>query len=539
MTGWNPHDARPGRSAAQLSQRVRRDRFAVAAFVVAAVCVSVHFEAFEVFATWAAQWEQYQVDEIAIPLALLPVALGGYIWRRHRDLRGGLAAHTALQGELRFSAEHDTLTGLPNRRMLTERLASAMVTTGADARLTAVLLLDLEHFRNIRNTLGHRIGDDLLREVANRLRGAVRAGDLVARMGRDEFAVLLIGLESEQEAENVAQRLQHGFAAPFRLLDMSLPVEACLGFAIAPRDGADAGLLLQRADIAMHQAKSEHTRTARYDPARDSSGSERLVLLSELRFALDLDELAVHFQPKVKLSTGRVEGVEALVRWQHPIRGLLLPDVFIPAAEQTGLIRPLALRVLDLALVACQGWRAAGLDLTVAVNLSTRNLLDLSLPADVRGALARHGLPASALELEITESTAMADPVRALRVLGELAEMGVVLAIDDYGTGHSSLAYLQRLPVRHLKIDKSFVMTMASDGGNAVIVRSTVELARHLGLDVIAEGVEDLGVVRQLTELGCHFAQGYALGRPAPADAIPALIASVEASLVSAHPADA
>ena len=190
------------------------------------------------------------------------------------------------------------------------------------------------------------------------------------------------------------------------------------------------------------------------------------------------------------------------MRWQHPVRGLLYPDVFIPAAEQTGLIRPLALRVLDLALAACKQWRAAGLDLTVAVNLSARNLLDLALPEDVREALGRYGLPASSLELEITESTAMADPVRALRVLGELHEMGVVLAIDDYGTGHSSLAYLQRLPVGHLKIDKSFVTTMSADGGNDVIVRSTVELARHLGLDVIAEGVEDLETVRQLAELG-------------------------------------
>jgi len=526
-------------NAAALVRRVRRDRFAVAVFVAVATCASARFEAFENFEAWAADWEHYQVDEIAFLLAILPAALMAYIWRRHRDRRSELAAYAALQQELRFSTEHDALTGLTNRRILTQRLARALDASPAGGGLTAVLLLDLDRFQEVRNTFGHHTGDELLRRVADVLRCAVREQDTVARMGRDEFAVLLPDLVSAEEAEHIAHRLQEALASPVQLPDMSLPVEASLGIAVAPADGTDAGLLLQRADIAMYQAKIKHTRTARYTPDSDTGGPERLLLLSELRFALDLDELVVHFQPKVELATGRVRGVEALVRWQHPTRGLLFPDVFIPAAEQTGLIRPLALRVLDLSLAACATWRAAGLDLTVAVNLSARNLLDLSLAADVRDALARHGLPASALELEITESTAMADPVRALRVLTELDNMGVVLAIDDYGTGHSSLAYLQRLPVRHLKIDKSFVMTMATDSGNAVIVRSTVELARHLGLDVIAEGAEDLEVVRTLVGLGCHAAQGYALGRPAPAEAIPELIATVEASLApaSAHSA--
>jgi diguanylate cyclase (GGDEF)-like protein len=533
--GGDRRDAAPSRSA--LARRVRRDRLAVAVFAATLMAAAIRFEAFETYTTLARGYERFQLDELVSLLAILPVALVAYIWRRHRDLRGELAAYTCLEEELRFRAEHDALTGLRNRRTFTQRLISSLGTTTTDAGFTAVLLLDLNHFKEVRNTLGHHIGDELLREVGDRLRGAVRPQDTVARMGRDEFAVLLTGLASVEEAEHIAERLQDAFVAPVLLPDLSLPVEACLGIAVAPVDGADAALLMQRADIAMNQAKRQHSRTARYHATSDTSCPERLVLLGELRFALDFDELILHFQPKVELATGRVRGVEALVRWEHPVRGLLFPDVFIPAAEQTGLIRPLALRVLDLALAACQRWRADGLDLTVAVNLSARNLLDLALPTDVRDALARHGLPASSLELEITESMAMADPVRAMRVLGELHAMGVLLTIDDYGTGHSSLAYLQRLPVDHLKIDKSFVTTMTSDGGNAVIVRSTVELARHLGLDVIAEGVEDQPTVGRLLELGCHSAQGYGLGRPAPAEEIPALIVRVEALLREHHAA--
>jgi len=531
MPGAKIDAARSANSGAALARRVRGDRLAVAAFVVVSLLVASRFSAFEVYARFAAEHENLELDEIVSLLAILPLALVAYIWRRHRDLKSELNAYTILQEELRFSAEHDALTGLPNRRVLTKRLTAALTRTHPGAELTAVLLLDLDHFKDVNDTLGHHIGDELLREVGKRLRSAVRPQDTVARMGGDEFAVLLTELDTTDEAEQIAQRLQDAFLEPVQLPDMSLPVEASLGIAIAPTDGTDADLLLQRADIAMYQAKNQHTRTERYFASSDTSGPDRLALLSELRFALDFDELIVHFQPKVELAAGRVRGVEALVRWQHPVRGLLYPDAFIPAAEQTGLIRPLSLRVLDLSLAACKHWRAAGLDLTVAVNLSARNLLDLALPTDVRNALARHGLPASALELEITESTAMADPGRAFGVLEELHKMGVVLAIDDYGTGHSSLAYLQRLPVGHLKIDKSFVTTMHTDGGDAVIVRSTIELARHLGLDVIAEGVEDEQTIGQLRALGCHSAQGYGLGRPAPVEQIPALIAYVESVL--------
>ena len=515
-------------------RRVRRDRWAIALFVVVATVASVVLEAFESYAVFSARYERYELDEIASLLAILPLALAAYIVRRHADMGAELAARVTLEHDLVWSAEHDALTGLPNRRLLTRKLAEALAPGAEGSGLTGMLLLDLDHFKEVNDTLGHHVGDELLRQVGGRLAGAVRPQDTVARMGGDEFAVLLTGLDTPEEAMDIAERMHDCLSTPVLLHELSLLVEGSLGVALAPLDADGADLLLQRADIAMYDAKSHQTRIARFCADSITGGPERLALLSDLRRALDRDELVLHYQPKVHLSLGRVTGVEALVRWEHPQRGLLAPDLFIPAAEQTGLMRPLLLRVLDLALGAVTDWRADGLDLTVAVNVSARNLLDLSLPTDVAQALARHGLPGSVLELEITETVAMADPARALQVLTSLHRDGIVLSIDDYGTGHCSLGYLQRLPVSQLKIDRSFVTTMTTDASNAVIVRSTIELARHLGLDVVAEGVEDTATVRVLAELGCHSAQGYGLARPAPAEAVPALIGLVQ-DLVRLH----
>lgn len=270
------------------------------AFIAVALALAVQMSAFEAYADFSASYEQYELDEIVSLLAILPIALLAYIWRRHRDLSSEMAAYALLQDELRFNAEHDGLTGLPNRRLFVQRLTAALAPPQAADGMTAVLLLDLDHFKEINDTLGHHIGDELLGEVGERLRCAVRPQDTVARMGGNEFAVLLTGLVGAEEAEDIAKRLQEAFAAPVQLPDMSLPVEASLGIALAPEDGTDADLLLQRADIAMYQAKGQHTRTARYLAASDTSGPERLVLLSELRVALDLDELVLHYQPKVE-----------------------------------------------------------------------------------------------------------------------------------------------------------------------------------------------------------------------------------------------
>jgi EAL domain-containing protein (putative c-di-GMP-specific phosphodiesterase class I) len=303
-----------------------------------------------------------------------------------------------------------------------------------------------------------------------------------------------------------------------------------VGVALFPEHGDDVDTLLQRADVAMYLAKEDRSGCELYRADRDEYSPHRLALASELRRALDERELILHYQPKADLSDGRIVGVEALVRWQHPEHGLLSPDQFVPLAEATGLIRELTLRVLDEALRQQRAWRDVGIDIRVAVNLSARDLYDLTLPATTARLLATHDVPPTALELEITESVIVADPMRARAILSRLSEMGVVLAIDDYGTGYSSLGYLKRLPIDEMKIDRSFVMQMADDRNDAAIVRSTVELGRNLGLRVVAEGVETAAAWAHLKALGCDFAQGYYLSKPVPAGEIAALVATAAAT---------
>ena len=427
---------------------------------------------------------------------------------------------------LRASAEatqrqalHDALTGLPNRSFFHQKVDAAIISRDSTRRAMAVLLMDLDRFKEVNDTLGHHNGDLLLQAVADRLRATVGPNDLVARLGGDEFGILLADAADPPAAQALAERLIHVLAVPFYVQELSLEVGASLGIALYPAHGRDVDTLLQRADVAMYQAKATLQGHVVYSADHDSYSPDRLLLLGELRGAIDERQLGVVYQPKVDLVTGRVVGAEALVRWPHPRRGMLNPDQFIPAAEHTGLLRPLTLYVLDAALRECARWRQENTEFTLAVNLSVRNLLDIELPHEIQDLLGRHSLPPSALELEITESALIADPVRTHGTLQAIHEIGVGISIDDFGTGYSSLSHLRRMPVDELKIDKSFVTTMATDDSDALIVRSTIDLGRNLGLRVVAEGIETRDVWQRLTALGCHVGQGYFFGPPVPADA--------------------
>ena len=384
------------------------------------------------------------------------------------------------------------------------------------------MLFDLDRFKEINDTMGHRSGDRVLIEVGPRVLKVLRAGDTLARLGGDEFCVLLPTISEEADAVRVAERIIAVLEEPFEMDGASLGIEASCGISLAPADGETADLLLQRADVAMYVAKGSQTSVVVYTEELNVNTPARLALLGDLRNAVVRDEFVLHYQPKAAMVSRRVQGAEALVRWQHPTRGLLAPDIFIPEAERSGLIEPMTVWVLNEALRECRRWLDEGTTvhdrLSVAVNLSARSLLDADLPATVGSALSRWNVPPHLLDLEITETIIMTDPDRARLVLDELSRMGVTLSIDDFGTGYSSLAYLRDLPVRQLKIDRTFVQDMESDADNAVIVRSVVDLARNLGLLTVAEGVENESTWQLLSELGCASAQGYFLARPMAAD---------------------
>jgi diguanylate cyclase (GGDEF)-like protein len=427
---------------------------------------------------------------------------------------------------LRHQAVHDALTGLPNRTLLHRRAERVLRGDAAGA----MLLIDLDRFKEVNDTLGHDYGDELLVEVAARLHGALRSGDTLARLGGDEFAVLLTGLPNRGAVAELAGRLQEALRRPIALRGVAVELEASIGAALYPEHGTTVVELLQRADVAMYEAKRGRTGIATYSADRDHHSADRLGLLAELRQAIETDELVLHYQPKVSLRTGEVTGVEALVRWQHPARGLLAPDQFVPLAERTGVVAGLTRWVVNAALAQHCAWREEGIDLSVAVNLAAANVVDATLPDVIAGLLSRHGVSGDRLECEISEHTVMADPVRAADVLERVRALGVRLSLDDFGTGHSSLAYLGRLPLDEVKIDRSFVSGMTDDENDAVIVRSTIDLARNLGLAVVAEGVESAEVMAELQRLGCHTAQGFHLSRPLPADELSAWLAATRSA---------
>jgi len=424
-----------------------------------------------------------------------------------------------LHAEMEYLALHDALTGLPNRTLLTERLGQALRADARAGTSTGLLLLDLDRFKEINDTFGHHHGDEVLSQVGPRLAGVLRAVDTVARLAGDEFVVLLPDTGSVADATAVAAKLRAALETPFHVEGIDLDVEVSVGVVLSGEHGRDVATLLQRADIAMYTAKTQNLGIAAYDPAIDRNSPAKLALFGDLRRALDRGELIVHYQPKVSISTGGVVGAEALVRWQHPERGLVFPDEFIPFIEHTGLIGPLTRHVLDIALAQARTWSDAGQPLTVSVNLSARNLLDVGLPGQVEELLAAHGVDAELLVLEVTESAIMTEPARAQLLLEQLSTLGVRISIDDFGAGYTSLGQLKDLPVSELKIDRSFVTTMTESPSNALIVGSVIELGHSLGFTLVAEGVETEQVMAALAALGCDVAQGYHLSRPVTAAA--------------------
>lgn len=381
-----------------------------------------------------------------------------------------------------------------------------------------LLLIDLDRFKDINDTFGHHYGDALLKEVGPRLSSGLRAVDTVARLGGDEFAVLLPGVADVEAASAVAAKLLERIAAPFRVEGIDLDIEASIGIALTGQPDDSATALLQHADIAMYVAKARSLGACAYEAAVDTHSPEKLALLGELRRALDRSELVLHYQPKISVSTGDIVGVEALVRWSHPERGLVFPDAFIPLAEHTGLIGPLTRYVLAAALRQARVWADAGHSLQVAVNLSARNLLDERLPSVVAELLAVRRVPAQLLELEITESALLTEPGRAQILLERLAAIGVRISIDDFGAGYTSLGQLKDLPIRELKIDRSFVSSLTTARSDAIIVQSVIDLGHNLGMTIVAEGVENSEVFDALAGFGCDVVQGHYLSPSLPVE---------------------
>jgi diguanylate cyclase (GGDEF)-like protein len=474
------------------------------------------------------------VFEVYLPYEPVAAAIAADSLRLYILLGGGLLILYATlfrivavaSRRLRHQALHDHLTDLPNRTLLYERMEDAIADVARSNGMAALLLIDLDRFKEVNDTLGHDHGDRLLEEVAQRLRDTVRRGDTLARLGGDEFAVLVRDVPNRGTVAEVAARLQDAMARPFVLNGFTAVLDASVGIAYCPEHGDDVNVLVQRADVAMYDAKRSRTGIQTYAEDRDPYSAERLQLLGELRAAIAAGQLVLHYQPKVAVGSDTVLGVEALVRWQHPTRGLLPPGEFVPLAERTGAIGDLTRWVLDTAIAQLRAWRDAGEDLTMAVNLAAPNIVDEALPELVGNLLERWGVPGDRLECEISEHTVMADPHRAISVLERLRALGVRLSLDDFGTGHSSLAYLKRLPLDEVKIDRSFVMGMAENSNDAAIVRSTIDLARNLGLDVVAEGVESEEILRDLGALSCDVAQGFFLSRPLPAEQLDAWLAA-------------
>ena len=415
----------------------------------------------------------------------------------------------------RHEALHDSLTGLPNRTLFAQRLNQFAESSPLDAKaLAGVMLIDLDRFKEVNDTLGHHNGDVLLQHVARRLATALRTCDTVARLGGDEFAILLPEQGTAQEVVRAAQRLVEALQKPFQLEGLAVEVGASIGVAIFPDHGNDATVLLQRADVAMYEAKGGDESVVLYSAERDQNSPARLTMATELRQAITEDQLEVFYQPKARLIDGVITGAEALVRWRHPERGLLNPAEFIGVSEQTGLITALTMFVLKNALQQCQVWTAAGRDMGVSVNLAVRSLLDTELPNQIESLLEEVGVPSHRLTLEITESSVMADPPRTIAVLDRLARAGIKLSVDDFGTGYSSLSYLRRLPVKEVKIDRSFILRIASDASDAAIVRAIIELGHNLGLEIVAEGVEDRVSWDRLRQMRCDEVQGFFLSKP-------------------------
>lgn len=438
--------------------------------------------------------------------------------REIRSLAGAFNRMTtelgSLYGKLEEMAFRDNLTGLPNRSLLNEHIGQHINQCNRDGTRFALLIMDLDRFKQINDSLGHPVGDSVLQQVAARLNEVLRQGDVFARLGGDEFAAVLPIADGVDSTLPLVKRLVNVMAKPFVVDQNALHVGISIGIAIYPDDGARREDLMRHADVAMYHAKQNQRGFAFYDPTLDKNSLALLTLEAELLKALTEETLQVYFQPKIAVASGEICGAEALLRWHHPERGWIGPDQFIPIAEETGLIEPLTYWVLDRSLALCGDWLREGRLMNLAVNLSARCLHDEALPHEVRKLLDKHAVPAERLTLEITENAIMNDAKRAHSVLVQLDAMGISISVDDFGTGHSSLAYLKRLPVDEIKIDKSFVLEVMNNPNDATIVRATVELGHNLGLRVVAEGVETEEIFNYLKQLNCDVSQGYFHGRP-------------------------
>ncbi len=445
--------------------------------------------------------------------------------RAVRDAQGHLLYYEGIveeiterkqaEEQLAYQATHDALTGLPNRALLLRRMDEAVNSTRPRDAAFALLLLDLDRFKEINDTFGHHYGDEVLRQLSPILTGVVRDSDTVARLGGDEFGILLPGSDCER-AKAVAARILAGLSRPVMVCEQPLDVGVSIGIALFPEHGSEGTTILQKADVAMYAAKRARAGLALFSAEQSSYTPRRLAMVGELRQGIENNQLLMHYQPKVDLKTRRVVGAEALVRWQHPRDGLVPPVEFIPIAEHTGLIRPLGLWTLNTALLQCRVWHQKGLELNVAVNLAPDNLQDEALFDTIVKLLGGSDALPHWLTVEVTESAVMDDPARAKTVLTRLHELGVRIAIDDFGTGYSSLAYLKELPVDEVKVDRSFVREMAVNERDACIVRAVIDLGHNLGLRVVAEGVEDRETVDLLTSLGCDLVQGFYYSPPLP-----------------------
>jgi len=433
-------------------------------------------------------------------------------------LRSEIETRRESEEKLQYLAHHDPLTGLANRTRFNHVLVDAIREIDDRAERLALLFVDLDRFKEINDTLGYHNGDALLKQVAERLARVIGETGIVARFGGDEFAVLIHDVASLERAHEIAANIHREIEPPFTIEDLLLEVTASVGIVIYPEHGTEADTLMRRADITMSVAKKTDQGLTVYEDRFDHFSPRRLTLLGELRQAITRDDLSLHFQPKISIETGLMTGAEALVRWFHPKHGPIFPDEFIPLAERSGLIKPLSMWVLEQAPRQWARWKAEGIDISISVNLSVRDLFDIYLHEKLKGFLEEAAMPADRLVLEITESAMMEDPDQARATLFHLSDMGIKLSIDDFGTGYSSLAYLKNLPVDEIKIDRSFVFDMDKDPDDAIIVKSTVDLGHTLGLGVVAEGVEQERHWELLRELECDYAQGYYMSRPVSAE---------------------
>jgi len=452
-------------------------------------------------------------SEVEIDLQLIPVDDAGEITHWVAFIRDVTSVKNQFV-MLRHQANHDALTGLPNRTMLFDRLDRAIEEARRARGSMALLLMDLDRFKEVNDTFGHHFGDVLLKGVAFRLLNQLTSADMVARLGGDEFAIVLADAVDSRNVAMAARRILNTLQQPFVVDGQVLEVGASIGIALFPTHGADARTLLRRADVAMYSAKQSQIGYTFHRDDHEPRTADQLALVVEMRHAIERNEFELFFQPKLHLRSGLVTRVEVLLRWNHPTRGMLSPAVFIPIAERTGLIRTISDWLLDRALQQCRDWQDAGAPIHLAVNLSAKSLQEQTLPTKINDVLRKWDIDPRFLKIEITESSIMADPAHALAIMSMLQSMGVRLSVDDFGTGYSSLTHLRELPIDEIKIDKSFVTGMNSSDADAAIVRTVIDLAHNLGKQVCAEGVEDEATWRRLCEMGCDLAQGYWISRP-------------------------